>query len=73
MVRIHTVKVSPKFQVVIPKDIRENLNIKPGKKLVVIEKEGVIHLIPVGNIRSLRGFARDVTTEGLRDESERFD
>ncbi len=68
-----TVKVSPKFQVVIPQEIREDLKLKPGERLVVIEKEGIIHLIPVGNIRKMRGIARGVTTENLRDESERFD
>lgn len=68
-----TVKVSPKFQVVIPKEIREDLGIKPGKRLVVIEKSGTIHLIPVGSIKEMRGFARGVSSKGLRDETERFD
>ncbi len=68
-----TVKVSPKFQVVIPQEIREGLKLKPGERLVIIEKEGTIHLIPVGNIRKMRGIAKGVTTKNLRDESERFD
>ena len=66
-----TVTVSPKFQVVVPRAIREDLNIKPGKRLVVIEKEGTIHLIPVGKITGMRGFAKGVSSKGLRDESER--
>lgn len=68
-----SVKVSPKFQVVIPKDIREGLKIKPGQKLVIIEKEGVIHLVPVGTAKQMRGIIRGVSSKGLRDESERFD
>ena len=67
------VKVSEKFQVVIPKDIRKHLNLKPGEKIIVVEKGGTINLIPVGNIRKSRGIAPGVTTEDMRDESERFD
>ena len=68
-----TVTVSPKFQVVIPRDIREDMKIKPGEKMIVIEKEGTIHLIPAGKIKSMCGFVRDVSSKDLRDESERFD
>lgn len=67
------VTVSPKFQVVIPKRIRHSLKIKSGKKLVVIEKGGIIHLIPVGSAREMKGIIRGVSSKGLRDESERFD
>jgi len=68
-----TVTVSPKFQVVIPQEIRRDLNLRPGEKLVVIEKGGTIHLIPTGKIKESRGFARGVSTKSVRDESERFD
>lgn len=68
-----TVIVSQKFQIVIPKEIRKDLKIKPGEKLVVIEKAGSIHLVPVGKIRSARGFLAGISSEGVRDESERFD
>ena len=67
-----TVTVSQKFQIVIPKEIREDLEIRPGGRLVVIEKEGTIHLIPVGKMKDMRGFARNVSSKELRDESERF-
>lgn len=67
-----TVTLSPKFQVVIPKEIREDMNLKPGERLVVIEKEGTIHMVPVGNIKKMRGFIRGVSSKGMRDESERF-
>ena len=68
-----TVKVSPKFQVVIPQEIREDLKIRPGERLVVIEKGGTIHLIPVGKTSDMRGFAKGTSAKGLRDESERLD
>jgi len=67
-----TVTVSPKFQVVIPLRIRTHLGIKPGEKMVVIEKGNTINMIPVGDIGNARGIAKGVTTKGLRDESDRF-
>ncbi|MBI4167884.1 MAG: AbrB/MazE/SpoVT family DNA-binding domain-containing protein [Candidatus Aenigmarchaeota archaeon] len=69
---METVKVSPKFQVVIPKNVRESMGIKAGEKLVVIEKGRSIHLIPITDIRKARGMAKGVDTKNLRDESERF-
>ena len=68
-----TVKVSPKFQVVIPREIRNHLKLKPGERLVIIEKGGTIHLIPVGKMKEMRGFVKGISSKGLRDESERFD
>ncbi len=67
-----TVVVSSKFQVVIPQDIRERINLKPGQKMVVIEKDGVVHLIPQRPIREMRGFAKGIDTGNIRDEEDRF-
>jgi AbrB family looped-hinge helix DNA binding protein len=69
---VGTVKVSSKYQVVIPKEIREKLKLKPGQKVMVVEKDGVIHLIPDKPIKELRGFVKGLTTEDLRDETNRF-
>ncbi len=68
-----TVTVSQKFQIVIPRDIRRHLNIRPGEKIVVVEKGGTMHMIPVGKISDSRGIAKGVHANDLRDESERFD
>ncbi len=67
-----TVTVSPKYQVVIPSLIRKELDIRPGEKVVVMEKDGVIHLIRVGSIKKLRGKFSRISSEGIRDEEERF-
>jgi AbrB family looped-hinge helix DNA binding protein len=67
-----TVKLSPKFQVVIPRDAREKLDLKPGQKIVVIEKDGVLHLIPQKPIKEMRGFVKGIDTSKLRDEEDRF-
>jgi len=66
------VKLSPKFQVVIPRDVREKLDLKPGQKIVVIEKDGVLHLIPQKPIKEMKGFVKGIDTSKLRDEEDRF-
>jgi len=66
------VKLSPKFQVVIPRDVREKLDLKPGQKIVVIEKGGVLHLIPQKPIKEMKGFVKGIDTSKLRDEGDRF-
>ena len=56
------VKVSKNFQVVIPKDVRESLKIKPGDELRVVEFDGMIELVPVRPIKSLRGRYKGIDT-----------
>jgi AbrB family looped-hinge helix DNA binding protein len=53
-----TVTVSPKFQIVIPKDVREGLVMVPGDRIEVIQLEGRIELIPVRSASSLKGFLK---------------
>jgi len=65
---VQTVTVSPKYQVVIPKTIREALNLRPGQKMQVIEYEGRIELIPEKDIKELRGFLRGIDTEFKREK-----
>jgi AbrB family looped-hinge helix DNA binding protein len=62
------VTVSPKFQVVIPKDVRESAKIQPGTKFDVFVFDNTIRLIPLVPIESLRGSARGIDTTILRDE-----
>jgi AbrB family looped-hinge helix DNA binding protein len=57
-----TVSVSPKYQVVIPKAIRESLDIQPGQKIQVIQYENRIELIPVKPINQTRGFLKGIDT-----------
>ena len=70
---METVTVSPKFQVVIPQSIRQELHIKAGEKMAVIKKGKTIYLVPVGPLMDLHGFVKGVSTRGVRDERERFD
>jgi len=69
-VRVVTVTVSPKYQVVIPSEVRERMKLKPGQKLAVVEKDGVVHLVPVRSLKEMRGFAKGVSSKGIRDEDE---
>jgi len=66
------VTVSSKYQIVIPLDVREKMNLKPGQKVFVVEKDGVAHLIPEKPMKDLRGFVKGVTTDKLRHEEDRF-
>ena len=66
------ITVSSKYQIVIPKSVRESIPIKPGQKLAVLVKRGQIALVPVRPIEELRGFAPNVDTSNYRDEEDRF-
>ena len=65
---MQTVTVSPKFQVVIPKNIRDALRLRPGQKMRVIEYEGRIELIPDRDIAELRGFLKGIDTSFKREK-----
>ncbi|HLE20235.1 MAG TPA: AbrB/MazE/SpoVT family DNA-binding domain-containing protein [Vicinamibacteria bacterium] len=63
-----TVTVSPKYQVVIPREIRESLGLKPGEKFQVFEFEGRIELVPVKDLKKMRGFLKGIDSTVPRDE-----
>ena len=65
---MQTVTVSPKFQVVIPKEIRDTLRLRPGQKMRVIEYDGRIELIPDRDISELRGFLKGIDTRIEREK-----
>jgi AbrB family looped-hinge helix DNA binding protein len=65
---METVTISPKYQVVIPKRIRESLRLKPGQKVQAIEYEGRIELIPIRSAREMRGFLKGIDTTVEREE-----
>jgi AbrB family looped-hinge helix DNA binding protein len=59
--------VSTKYQVVIPKKVRDELGIEPGQKVQVIPYMGRIELIPVRDIKEGRGFLEGINTELERE------
>jgi AbrB family looped-hinge helix DNA binding protein len=60
--------VSTKFQVVIPRKVREALGIKPGQKVQVIPYEGRIEIIPLESMKKSRGFLKGIDTHIEREE-----
>ena len=59
---MQTVTVSPKVQVVIPKEMRESLKLAPGQKVQALLYENRIELIPVRPIKKMRGFLKGIDT-----------
>lgn len=62
-----TITLSPKFQIVIPKAIREKLGLSPGQKIQAIPYEDRIELIPVRRMKEMRGFLRGIDTSVDRE------
>lgn len=65
-------KVSSKYQVVIPKDIRASADIRIGQEFQVIAKGGIVTLVPDKPISSMRGFVRGMRTTGFREKKDRI-
>jgi AbrB family looped-hinge helix DNA binding protein len=59
---METVTISPKFQIVIPKAIRELLRLRPGQRVQAIAYSDRIELIPIRRAKQLRGFLRGIDT-----------
>ncbi len=66
-----TTTISPKYQVVIPKEVREKLHLKSGQKMTVVLKGGVVYLIPEKPLQSFRGFLKGMDTADIREDEER--
>jgi AbrB family looped-hinge helix DNA binding protein len=64
---METVKVSPKYQIVIPRAVRDALRIRPGQKVQVVQYEDRIELIPIKPMREMRGFLRGIDTTVERE------
>ena len=64
---METVTVSPKFQIVIPRSIRESLGIQPGQKVQVIRYGNRIELVLLKPIRETRGFLKGIDTTVERE------
>ena len=65
--KMETVTISPKFQVVIPKTIREHLKLRAGQKVRALLYEDRIELVPVRPLRKMRGFLRGIDSAVPRE------
>ncbi len=61
------VTVSPKFQVVIPREIREALRLEPGQKVQALQYQNRVEFIPVQPMRTMRGFLKGLDTTIMRE------
>jgi AbrB family looped-hinge helix DNA binding protein len=64
--------VSSKYQIVIPKEVREQLDLEKGQILQVVVRNGVITLVPDRPLSDLRGFIKGIDDTGLRDKEDRL-
>ena len=69
---MQTVTLSSKCQLVIPRAVRDRLGLEPGAKLTVVEKGGIIHLVPERPLEEMRGVARGTKRKGLREKKDRL-
>jgi len=64
---METVTISPKYQIVIPRKVREQIGLRPGQVVQVIVYENRIELVPIRPIKDLRGFLRGIDTSVERE------
>ena len=65
--------LSPKFQVVVPKEARRALGLQPKQRLMVLTKERQLLLIPIEeDLRKVRGIFPRMDLSDVRDHSDRF-
>jgi AbrB family looped-hinge helix DNA binding protein len=67
-----TTTISSKFQIVIPKEVRDKLHLAPSQRLQVVEKGGVITLVPEVPLKSLKGVLKGMSMTDLREKKDRL-
>jgi AbrB family looped-hinge helix DNA binding protein len=65
---METVTISSKYQVVIPREVRKQFNLKPGQKLMFIPYNGTLRVVVVPPIKKARGMLKGMNTEKIREE-----
>jgi len=69
---METVTLSSKYQLVLPRGARERLRLRPGMRITVLDKGGVLFLVPERPMAEYRGLVRGVSPRGLRDKKDRL-
>ena len=65
---MEAVTISSKYQVVIPREVRKQFNLKPGQKLLFIPYNGTLRVVIVPPIKKARGMLKGMNTENIREE-----
>ena len=66
------VTISPKFQIVIPREIRQGLRLRPGQQMTLLERDGIITAIPDLPLEKFRGILKGMSRTELREKQERI-
>jgi AbrB family looped-hinge helix DNA binding protein len=69
---METVTLSSKYQLVLPRGARERLRLRPGMRITVLDKGGVLFLVPERRMSTYRGIARGTSPKGLREKKDRL-
>ena len=67
---MYPVTISTKYQVVIPREVREQFGLKPGQKVMFIPYNNTLRVVVVPSIDKARGMFKDLTSEGIREEKD---
>lgn len=65
---MEAVTISSKYQVVIPKEVREQFNLKPGHKIMFIPYNNTLRVVVVLPMKVARGMLKGMNTENIREE-----
>jgi AbrB family looped-hinge helix DNA binding protein len=65
---MEAVTISSKYQVVIPRQVRKQFNLKPGQKLMFIPYNGTLRVVVVPPIKKARGMLKGMNTDNIREE-----
>lgn len=65
---MEAVTISSKYQVVIPREIREQFNLKPGQKIMFIPYNNILHVVIVPSMKQARGMLKGISTDVQREE-----
>ena len=69
---MNAVTLSPKSQVVIPKEIRDAMHLKSGQKIQVLHYENRIELIPIKPMKEMQGFLKGMNSSFIREKKDRL-
>ena len=64
--------LSPKYQILLPKELRRPLGLRKGQRFQIIAKDGLIVLVPEVDIKEMRGWLKGIKTTELREDKERL-
>lgn len=68
---MQTATVSSKFQICIPKQIREEMHYEAGQQLIFITKGSTLYLVPKRSMKELKGVLKGANTDNIRDREDR--